>query len=64
MDLAGFIDTYREAIAKRVVESTRPSTGPRRTATPSPSCCASPSGRRGMPSKAQPSHYRPTGARP
>ena len=43
MNLGDFIDTYKDAIAQRVVESyPRPSTGPRRTAASCHGCSESP----------------------
>ena len=44
MNLGGFIDTFKEAIAKRVVESYPPLYRPWRTAGRSPGCSASPWG--------------------
>ena len=47
MNLGQFIDSFKDAIARRVVESYPPLyTAPRRTAGCSPACSESPWGRR------------------
>ena len=71
MNLGEFIDTFRDAIAQRVVESYPPlyrprircGAGFRRTAGRSPACSESPWGRRPTPSGARPYRSKPTGAR-
>ena len=65
MDLAEFIDTYRDAIAQRVVESYPPRYRPSENGQLPPcNCCAPRWGRRRTPSVPPPSPSTPTAARP
>ena len=64
MDLAGFIDTYRDAIAQRVVESYPPLYRPSENGGKLPMLLRKPLGRRRTPSGARPSPSKPTGAPP
>ena len=49
MDLAGFIDSYKDAIAQRVVESYPPLYRPSENGDKLPACCDPPWGRRPTP---------------
>ena len=64
MNLGGFIDTFKDAIARRVVESYPPLYRPSENGLRSPGCSASPWERRPTPSGARPSPSKPTGAPP
>ena len=60
MNLSGFIDTFKDAIAKRVVESYPPLYRPSETpVTGCPGCCAPRWAGRRTPSRARPSPSRP-----
>ena len=62
MDLAQFIDTYKEAIAQRVVESYPPLYRPSQNGHGLPQLLRSPREPRPTPSEASPSPSRPTRA--
>ena len=65
MNLGEFIDTYKEAIAQRVVESYPPLYRPSENgAGRCPTCCAPPWERKPTPSGERPSPSKPTGAPP
>ena len=63
MNLGEFIDTYKEAIAQRVVESYPPLYRPSENGGTLPRLLRTPWGRRGTPSGARPSPSKPTGER-
>ena len=62
MNLGGFIDTFKEAIAKRVVESYPPLYRPSENGGTLPRLLRKPLGRRRTPSRERPSPSKPTGA--
>ena len=64
MDLAGFIDTYRDAIAQRVVESYPPLYRPSENGGKLPMLLRSPLGAQADAIRARPSPSKPTGAPP
>ncbi len=64
MNLSGFIDTFKDAIARRVVESYPPLYRPSETPVKLPRLLRTPMGGRRTPSRARPSPSRPTVAPP